>query len=48
MGKIIYYSNFCENCKKLLNVISKTDLQKTIHFICIDKRNQKTAKHILF
>lgn len=44
MGKIIYYSNFCENCKKLLNLISKTDLQKTIHFICIDKRNQKNGK----
>ena len=44
MGKIIYYSNFCENCKNLLNVISKTDLQKSIHFICIDKRNQKNGK----
>ena len=44
MGKIIYYSNYCENCKNLLNIISKTDLQKSMHFICIDKRNNKNGK----
>tara|TARA_Y100000591_G_scaffold331621_1_gene366082 strand:- start:11566 stop:12117 length:552 start_codon:yes stop_codon:yes gene_type:complete len=44
MGKIIYYSNFCNNCKELLNIITKTDLVKDIHFICIDKRNQKNGK----
>ena len=44
MGKIIYYSNFCDNCKNLLKILSKTDLVKSIHFICIDRRNQKNGK----
>lgn len=44
MGKIIYYSNYCDNCKNLLKILSKTDLVKSIHFICIDRRNQKNGK----
>lgn len=44
MGKIIYYSNFCDNCKNLLKILSKTDLINSIHFICIDRRNQKNGK----
>lgn len=44
MGKIIYYSNYCKNCKNLLNILSRTELIKNIHFICIDKRTQKNGK----
>ena len=44
MGKILYYSNYCNNCKNLLSIISRTDLIKNIHFICIDKRNIKNGK----
>lgn len=44
MGKIIYYSNYCENSKKVINKIAKTELVKSIHFICIDKRNIKNNK----
>ena len=44
MGKIIYYSNFCDNCKNLLNVLSKYEMKNSIHFICIDKRNSKNGK----
>jgi hypothetical protein len=46
MSSILYYSNFCEHSKKLLQTISKNNLSKDIHFICIDKRikdsNNKT------
>jgi len=38
MSSILYYSNFCEPSKKLLQTISKTQNAKDIHFICIDKR----------
>ena len=38
MSSILYYSNFCEPSKKLLNIVGKTQNTKDIHFICIDKR----------
>jgi len=41
MSAILYYSNFCEHSKKLLQTLSKTQLSKDIHFICIDKRNKE-------
>jgi hypothetical protein len=40
MGSILYYSNFCEHSKKLLQGLSKTQVSKDIHFICIDKRTK--------
>jgi hypothetical protein len=46
MSTILYYSNYCEHSRKLLQAFSKTDIKKDIHFICIDKRvkdnNNKT------
>ena len=46
MSSILYYSNFCEHSKKLLQTLTKSNLTKDIHFICIDKRvkeaNNKT------
>lgn len=46
MSCILYYSKYCEVCKKYLQLLSKSDSQKDIHFICIDKRvkdsNNKT------
>jgi hypothetical protein len=44
MSTILYYSNFCEHSKKLLQTISKTNIQKDIHFICIDKRIKENNK----
>jgi hypothetical protein len=38
MTSILYYSNFCEFSKKLLQSLSKSQVNKGIHFICIDKR----------
>jgi hypothetical protein len=46
MSSILYYSKYCEVCKKYLQLLSKSDVQNDIHFICIDKRvkdaNNKT------
>lgn len=38
MSCILYYSNFCEPSKKLLQTVSKTQTTNNIHFVCIDKR----------
>lgn len=40
MSSILYYSNFCEHSKKLLQTLSKTQVSKDLHFICIDKRTK--------
>jgi hypothetical protein len=46
MSSILYYSNFCEHSKKLLQSISKADISKDIHFICIDKRTKDANNKI--
>jgi len=46
MSSILYYSNFCEHSKKLLQTISKSDISKDIHFICIDKRTKDSNNKI--
>jgi hypothetical protein len=38
MSSILYYSKFCDHSNKLLQTLSKSNNQKDIHFICIDKR----------
>jgi hypothetical protein len=42
MSSILYYSKYCEVCKKYLQLLSKSNMQKDIHFICIDKRVKDT------
>lgn len=44
MSSILYYSNFCDHSKKLLQSLSKFEMKKEIHFICIDKRIQEGNK----
>jgi hypothetical protein len=44
MSTILYYSNFCEHSRKLIQSLSKTDIKKDIHFICIDKRIKENNK----
>jgi len=39
MDAIMYYSNNCENCKKILPAISKN--KNTLHFLCVDTRIKK-------
>jgi hypothetical protein len=40
MSYIFYYSKYCEVSKKYLQTLSKSNVQKDIHFICIDKRTK--------
>jgi hypothetical protein len=40
MSSILYYSKYCEVSKKYLQLLSKSEIQKDIHFICIDKRTK--------
>lgn len=40
MSYILYYSKYCEVSKKYLQTLSKSNIQKDIHFICIDKRTK--------
>jgi hypothetical protein len=41
MSSILYYSNYCEFSKKILEVITKSNIKNKMHFICIDKRIKK-------
>jgi len=44
MSSILYYSKYCEVSKKYLQTLSKSNVQKDIHFICIDKRVKEGNK----
>jgi len=48
MSSILYYSNYCEPSKKLLQTITKTQNAKDIHFICIDKRTKDPSSGKVF
>ena len=41
MTSILYYSNYCANCKTILQTISKSSIKNDMHFICLDKRVKK-------
>lgn len=44
MSSVLYYSNYCEHSKKLLQKISSMEIKSEMHFICIDKRVQDAGK----
>lgn len=44
MSSVLYYSNFCEHSKKLLQKISTMEIKSEMHFVCIDKRIQDAGK----
>ena len=48
MSSILYYSNFCEHSKKLLQTISKANISSEIHFICIDKRMKDSSSNKVY
>jgi hypothetical protein len=49
MNSILYYSNYCNHSKTLLQSLSKINLAKDTHFICIDKRikDENNKIHII-
>ena len=44
MSAILYYSNYCNSCKKMLMYFSKSQIKKDIHFIPIDSRVEEKGK----
>lgn len=44
MSSILYYSKYCDVCKNYLQLLSKSNVQNDIHFICIDKRTKENNK----
>jgi len=43
MSAILYYSNFCDHSKRILQEISRSQIKEGVHFICIDKRTKKNG-----
>lgn len=43
MSAVLYYSNYCNHCKKILQEVSRSKVKDGIHFICIDKRIKKNG-----
>mgnify|MGYP001259010754 CR=1 FL=1 len=41
MSTILYYSNYCNNCKPLLQKLGQSNIKNDMHFVCIDKRAKK-------
>ena len=46
---VLYYSNHCKYCKKILQSLGKTNLREKISFICIDNRyiDNKTNQSLI-
>tara|TARA_Y100000992_G_C21253683_1_gene487320 strand:- start:852 stop:1430 length:579 start_codon:yes stop_codon:yes gene_type:complete len=38
MSSVLYYSNYCEKCRNLIQTVSKSNVKNDMHFICVDKR----------
>ena len=44
MSYVLYYSKYCDNCKKILYKVGKDKIKNDIHFLCIDKRKKVKDK----
>ena len=42
--KIMYYSKFCKNCDRIIQILSRSSVKDYIHFISIDKRVNNNGK----
>lgn len=42
---ILYYSNYCKHCQKLLQTLVKANMSSKISFVCIDKRVNDPKTH---
>jgi len=40
MSSILYYSNYCNKSKEILNTLSKSSAKDAIHYLCIDRREK--------
>jgi len=40
MSNILYYSNYCTNCKNVLTTLSKSEIKEELFYLCIDKRKK--------
>lgn len=38
MSYVLYYSKYCDNCKKIIHKVGRDKIKEDIHFLCIDKR----------
>lgn len=49
MSSVLYFSNYCDNCKKLLHFLSRSPQSKDMHFVCIDKRQRQSngSTHVI-
>ena len=44
MSYVLYYSKYCDNCKKIIHKVGRDKIKNDIHFLCIDKRKQIEKK----
>jgi hypothetical protein len=45
MNSILYYSNHCNHSKDILFILSRMEVKKDMHFVCIDNRvKEKNGK----
>lgn len=47
MSNILYYSNYCQNCKNLLMKLNKYTNKSDTHFINIDKREKDASGNVI-
>lgn len=44
MSMILYYSNYCQSSKKIIKEIVSSNMQKEMHFLCVDNRQQLNGR----